>query len=252
MKLKILTIFLVLIQAIDLDATPTSLFWTNCTTSVLPTGMGHLDFDNFADVFSPHHRNAFFDPDLGFLLGVFTWKNFSAEVGIDYLAGANNPIYFNGKIGIQENKLTLRAPSFSLGVFNIGTHNHGSNKTNQNIVDVVFGKSLPGDIGGAFYAGGFSGSKAIGKNRQGFWVGFSRAFAPTKDKEGKEFNKWTFSADYASGKNEIGGGGFAFTYNFTPEIVLQAGPVWFNSIQINGHWKLSVQIGFDFPVFRTK
>lgn len=89
----------------------------------------------------------------------------------------------------------------------------------------------------------------MGKDQQGVMVGYQRLFCPEKYQGKTEYHKWIFSADYASGKNIIGGGGFAVGYYFTPDISLLTGPVWFNSKKLNGNWKWSVQIDIGFSLF---
>jgi hypothetical protein len=58
----------------------------------------------------------------------------------------------------------------------------------------------------------------------------------------REYSTWAFSADYATGKNTIGGGGVALTHYFTPDIYLETGPVWFNSRSTNGPWKWALEL----------
>jgi hypothetical protein len=234
-----------------LNATPTSLFWTNCTTDVQPEGTAHLGVDNYFTVFNRHGHGSAFPPDVGVTLGTFAWNDISMEVGVDYLGGTDDPLYFNSKVGLLEDKLFCHAPSISIGIFNAGTKTHGCNRTNQNIVDIVFGKSLPDIIGGKLYVGAFSGSKVMGK-RQGVMVGYTRSFCQEKYCDQREYDKWAFSADYASGKNTIGGGGFAISYFFTPDIYIETGPVWFNSRQFNGRWKWSIQLDCNLSVFDKK
>ncbi len=233
-----------------LEAGPTCLFWTNCTTDVLPTGTGDIELYNYFSVFNRRGHGSSFAPDVGFSLGIFSWQEWSAEAGIDYLGGTNDPLFFNAKAGIVENKLFSHAPSFSIGIFNVGTRTRTSGRTNQDIVDIVFGKALPKCIGGTFYVSGFKGNRAMGKNRAGFMVGYTIPWHPAKDCHGTEYEKWAFTADYASGKNTIGGGGFALSHYFNPNICIETGPVWFNSAKINGKWKWSVQIYIHLPIFR--
>lgn len=234
----------------NLHATPTSLFWTNCITDVEPTGKGNIDVDNYFTVFNRRGHGQSFFPDVGIVIGIFSWADLHAEAGIDYLGGADDPLFFNAKVGMEENKLFRHAPAFSLGVFNIGTRTEGPNKTNQNIFDYIFGKTLPDWIGGRLFVGGFLGNEAMGKDQQGFMIGYLRSFCPAKDCRGRDYYKWEFAADYASGKNTIGGGGFALIYYFTPTISLESGPVWFNSAEINGTWKWSVQLDINVTIFK--
>jgi len=246
-------LFLLFVTYVSLvEATPSSIFWTNCTTDVYATGTGHIDEDNYFTVFNEPGHGSSFAPDTGFEFGAFTWGDWSAEAGVDYLGGTDYPLFFNAGIAIPEDKLFCHAPSLKVGIFNSGTRYCHSNQTDQNIVDLIIGKTLPEWIGGRFFVGGFSGNRAMGKNRQGFMVAYQKLFCKTKYCDGREYYKWIFSADYASGKNTIGGGGFAIGYNFTPDIDILTGPVWFNSAKINGAWKWSVQIDISFTIFDCK
>jgi len=243
---------LLIVQGVS--ASPSSLFWTVCTTDVYDTGEGHLDEDNAFTVFNRRGHGSVLPPDTGFTLGLFTWQDIKAEAGIDYLGGCDDPLYFNGKIGVEENKLSAWAPSASLGIFNIGTHSGGRfcERTNQNIVAGVLGKSLPEPIGGTFYAGLFSGSHSMGKNRQGFMLGYNKTFCHLTDCSGKEYDRWELLIDYASGHNTIGGAGIGFLYRFCPDISFLTGPVFFNTVRYNKQWKWSIQIDITFQVFKIE
>ncbi len=245
------TTLAVVITLSVVEATPTSVFWTNCTTDVVDTGKGHFMVDNYFTVFNRRGHGQIFAPDVGVTFGIFSWNDFKIEAGIDYLGGTDDPIFFNTKIGIAEDKLFCYAPSCSIGIFNMGTRYHGHNKTNQNIVDLVFGHTLPECIGGTFCVAGFAGNRCMGKNRQGFMVSYVRTFCPATDCDGTKYNKWAFEADYASGKNTIGGGGFCIAHYFTPNVYLETGPVWFNTAKYgNGSWKWSMQVYIDFPAWK--
>ena len=239
-----------LFLASPLVATPTSLFWTLCTTDVVPTSTATVSLTDYFKIESRARPLSFSPLDIGLQFGVFSWKDIQAEAGVDYIIGrGTNDLFFNAKIRLQEKALFANAPSMSIGIFNVGTRTHGANRTNQNIVNIVLGKSLPDWIGGRIFIGAFSGSRAMGKNRQGFMVGFTRSVCTAKDEEGNEYTKWAFGADYASGKNTIGGGGCAVTYYFTPNVNLQTGPVWFNSKKINGSWNWSIQLNVNTSIF---
>ena len=132
---KILALgFSLLLNTGLVEGTPSTVFWTPCTTDVYATGTGHIDEDNYFTVFNRRGHGSSFPPDTGFELGVFSWKDLSAEAGIDYLGGTDDPLFFNIGIGLPEDKLFCHAPSFKVGFFNAGTRCHGSNRTNQNIV----------------------------------------------------------------------------------------------------------------------
>jgi hypothetical protein len=231
-----------------LQATPSSIFWSNCTTDVYTQGECHIDEDNYFTVNKLHGNGSSFPPDTGFEAGLFSVGGVDFEGGVDYFGGTNNPVYFNLGAGIKENTLFSGAPAMKMGIFDAGTKYHGSNKTNQNIVDLIFGKTLPECIGGRFFVGAFSGSKAMGKDRQGVMVAYQKQFYQAKFRDGSDYYKWILSLDYVSGKNTIGGGGVAVGYYFTPDVSILTGPVWFNSKAINGSWKWSVQIDVKFSL----
>lgn len=226
-----------------LNATQTSLYWTNANTDVVPTRLLNFDVDNYFTVFRAPSRGEFFAPDIGLEWGIFTLEDISAEVGLDYLGGFDYPWFFNGKIGMEEKKLFSNAPSFSIGFYDVGT----GGRFNFNIIDIVIGKTLPQWIGGRLFFGGFLGNHQFGKNRGGFMVGYQKAFCDAVDCCGMSYQKWVFVADYASGKNAQGGGGFGLTYYFTPRINVITGPVWFSDSEINGSWKWTVQLNFYIP-----
>ncbi len=241
--------FLFLIMTPLLQATPTSLFWTNCTTDITPTGTGQFQLNNFFTVCGSGGQGAVLNPDVGITIGLPTWKKITAEVGIDHLGGANYPIYFNGKFGMAENDLYQGALAWNIGLFAVGTRTKTSGKTNQNVLDIIFGKTVPGLMGGRIFFGGYTGSGALKGTKRGVMVGYQRTFCHIKDCNNVEYDRWVFCADWASGKNVIGGGGFALTCNFTPNIGLQTGPVFFNCKKVNGNWKWGFQLVINFPIW---
>ncbi len=220
--------------------------------------------------------------DIGLTVGVLPFEKINMEMGIDYLApgvfahpalrSMAHSGLFNAKIGTPEGAFFGSwFPAFNLGIFNVGTK---SQVSNMDIVDFLVGKTLGpfGRIhGGGYY--GNPGSVLMNKNgckpgaspmsgfacapgqggtsssdahqNAGVMVGYDYGFWPVKDKAGNEYNKWMFAADYASGKNYIGGGGFGMYHFFTKDISLLTGPVWFNDHVINGQWKWTVQLDIN-------
>jgi len=244
-------ILLLILLTTALECAPSSLFWTTCTTSIYDTGNGHVDENVFFTIFDKKGSQPFLPPDTGFEVGILTWGNLKAEIGFDYIGGTNNPFFFNAGAAIAEDKLFKHAPAFKLGFFDFGTKTRGSHRTNQNTINFIFGKTVP-VIGGTFCAAFYSGSSALGRDRRGFMVSYERDFCKTTYCDGKEYSKWEIYLDYASGKNAIGGGGAAVVYYFTPDISLLTGPIWFNSREIYGSWKWSIQAAISFPLFDPK
>ena len=96
-----------LLSLSSLSATPTSLFWTNCTTDAVAQGKYHIDVDNYFSVGNRTKNGSSFPPDLGVVAGLPTYKGLGGEVGIDYLGGVSDPLYFNGKLALQESTSLL-------------------------------------------------------------------------------------------------------------------------------------------------
>jgi hypothetical protein len=224
-----------------------------------------------------------FPTDVGLTVGVLPFEKFQMEVGIDglfpgtrvspVLRSMGSSLFFNAKMGTPEGAFFGSwFPAINVGIFDVGTK---AEVTDMNIVDLLIGKTL-GDFG-RIHGGGYYGNPGSalmhqggckngtsnvqfacsnlgapsdinrGRNQNsGGMVGYDYGFWKVKDKEGNEYNKWMFAADYASGKNFIGGGGFGMYHFFTKDISLLTGPVWFNEHAINGGWKWTVQLDINF------
>ncbi len=211
--------------------------------------MLNFGVDDYFTVFNRRHHGQMFPTDVGLTVGLFTWHQLNSEVGIDYLGGADNPFFFNGKVGLPENTWGTGSPALSLGIFGVGT----SGKTNFNVVDLVAGTTLPKRFGGGrVFAAAYIGSHTLGRNRAGYMVAYTQGFCSKKDCEGEDYKQWVLVADYASGKNVIGGGGVGITYYFTPRINIITGPTWFNDTHTNGTWKWTIQLNFLLRVFGSE
>jgi len=223
-----------------------------------------------------------FSTDVGVTVGVLPFEKLQMEIGIDgmfpgtrlnpALRSGGHALLFNAKLGVPEGALASWSPAFNVGIFNVGTQ---AQVTDMHIVDALIGKTLGsfGRIhGGGYYGnpnsvlmreGGCKPSPANpalacvtdranrgGNNGKldnvGGMVGYDFGFWKVKDKEGNEYNKWILAADYASGKNAIGGGGFGIYHFFTKDISLLTGPVWFNDHAINGQSKWTVQLDINY------
>jgi hypothetical protein len=242
------------------QATPSTTFWTPMTPDIQSYGVAHVGADNYFSIANktsdePAINNSF-ATDVGLTVGILPFEKLQMEIGVDYLGPSDYPVYFNAKIGAPEDALFKWSPALQIGIFNVGTKKNDAgqqNGTDQNIVYGVIGKTIP--YVGRFSAGPYIGNSAVLRSGtgdtqdKGFMVAFDRGFLPIKDKEGNEFNRIVFAADYASGKNAIGGGGFGLYYYFTKDISILTGPVWFNDSDINGRWKWTVQLDINIPIF---
>ena len=261
--MKSLKLFSAVVIALTLisgvaHATPSTTYWTPMTPDIQSYGVLHIGIDNYFRVASKtsDEATASFPTDLGLTTGVLPFEKLQLEIGVDYLAPSDYPWFFNAKIGAPEGALFRWSPALQLGIFNAGTKSNDANLTNgtnQNIVFGVIGKTIP--YLGRLSAGPYIGNDSVlrsstgQKEDTGFMVAFDHGFLPVKDKEGNEFNRIVFAADYASGNNAIGGGGFGLYYYFTKDISLLTGPVWFNDQGINGKWKWTTQLDINVPVF---
>ncbi len=230
-------------------ATPSTTYWTPMTLDIQSFGVVHMGVDNYFTVGKRLQDGAGgFPADAGLTLGVLPFTKLQMEVGIDYLGPSDDPFYFNAKLGAPEGALFKGAPALEVGIFNVGTK---KGVTNQNIGHVVVGKTLP--VIGRLSIGPYLGNGDVlrdgdgNKANSGLMVAFDHAFATVKGKDGDEFSRWVVAADYASGKNALGGGGFGVYYFFTKSISLLVGPVWFNDQAINGQWKWTIQLDINHP-----
>lgn len=232
---------------------------------------------------APNAQFDSFSTDVGVTVGVLPFEKLNLEIGIDALfpgtrtnaalTSIGKSVLFNAKLGTPEGAWGAWSPAVNIGIFNVGTKDE---ITNMNIVDLIIGKTL-GPVG-RIHGGGYYGNPDSALMRQGgckpvasstmsaqtaaalaciagangkldnagFMVGYDFGFWKVKDKEGNEYNKWILAADYASGKNAIGGGGFGIYHFFNKDISLLTGPVWFNDHVINGQWKWTVQLDINY------
>lgn len=284
-RIIILVLFLTLAVSGTASATPSTTYWTPATSDVQPFNVWHIGVDNYFRLSRTQEElaNGQFDSfptDVGITVGVLPFEKLNMEVGIDglfpgtrvhpALRSIGRSMLFNAKLGTPEGAFFGDwFPAINVGIFNVGTK---SELTDMNILDLIVGKSLGpfGRIHGGGYYGnpgsalmreggckagntgftscgtlGLAGAKGTLDNAGGL-VGYDYGFWKVKDKEGNEYNKWVFAADYASGKNFIGGGGFGMYHYFNKDISLLTGPVWFNDHVINGQWKWTVQLDINF------
>lgn len=220
-------------------ATPSTTYWTPDTMDIQPYGKGHITYDSYFTVGKKGSHKGDLPTDIGLTYGVLPFDKLQMEAGFDLLEPQDDPLFFNAKIGTPENTLFKNSPGLNVGIFNVGTK---KNVTDYNIVDFIAGKTLPFNLG-RFHAGYYTGnsktlrSAAGEKEANGFMVAYDKFIY--KDKV-------MFAADYASGKNTIGGGGLGLYYFFTKDIDLLAGPVWFNDRALNGGMKWTVQLDINF------
>lgn len=229
-------------------ATPSTTYWTQATMDVQGFLVPHVTVDNYFTVARKGvgSRGQAFPTDFGLTMGVLPFDKLNLELGFDWLEPTDHPLFLNAKLGIPEKALFAESPGLNIGIFGVGTETSGPGRTDQNIMDVVVGKTIPyvGRLHVAYYLGNKPALELgdSGRDHQGFMVAYDRWLI--KD-------RLMLAADYASGKNAIGGGGVGLYFFFTPQIDLLVGPVWFNDHSINGRmkWTTQLDINFDFRDF---
>ncbi len=229
----------------SVHATPSTTYWTPCTTDVQPFGKWHITYDSYFTVGKKGKEKGDFPTDVGLTVGVLPFKKLNMEVGFDLLEPTDDPLFINAKLGTPEGTLFAGSPALNVGIFNAGTK---SGVTDFEIVDFLVGKTLPHDLGrlfGGVYVGSDTLRSAEGDvESTGWMVGYDKGFCPAKRGD-REFNRFVVAADYASGKNVIGGGGVGLYVYFAPDVSLLAGPVWFNDEQLNGDYKWTLQLDIN-------
>lgn len=238
------------LAATPAHATPSSTVWTNMTLDIQAYGVVHLGVDNYSTAFrKTSSGGASFPTDYGVTVGVLPFEKFQMELGVDFIEATDNPVYFNLKMGAPEGALFDGAPALQVGLFNVGTK---KDVTDQNVVDVVIGKSFAGI--GRLSAGPYWGNEKVlvdgagRKENTGFMVAFDRGFHAVPG-PGGEFNRFVVAADFASGDNAIGGGSVGLYTYLTKDVSLLLGHVWFNDERVNGKPKWTVQLDVNLPAW---
>ena len=234
-----------MLSAATAHATPSTTYWTTAVIDVQPYKVWHLGIDNYFTVLKDDPDAGAFPTDAGLTVGVLPYEKIQLEVGVDLLetmidssTGDDNPLFFNFKFGTPEGSLFPGSPGIAAGMWNIGTE---SDVTNYNIFHAMVGKTIP-QIG-RIHIGAYSGNKDLLKSSTGeeeatgFMIGWDRWLV--KD-------KFMLAADYASGDNAIGGGGFGLYWFFAPNASMLMGPVFFNDDGVNGEWKWTTQLDVNF------
>jgi len=227
--------------ATGLGATPSTTYWTPATMDTQAPGVWHVTLDNYFTVGrnGPGEGGESFPTDVGLTYGFQVGPKLFAEAGFDALEPTDDPLFFNAKIGFPEGALGKRSPALQVGVFNIGTE---SEVTNQNILHLILGKTLPRGQG-RLHLSVYRGNEDVLHSstgeveNTGFMVAYDWWLVP---------GKFMLAADWASGKNAIGGGGIGLYTFFTKDIDLLIGPVWFNDRGLNGKMKWTTQLDINF------
>jgi hypothetical protein len=210
-----------------------------------------VTYDNYTTIAKngPARGGQAFGNDLGLTAGILPFEKLQMEVGVDWLEPTDDPFFGNTKIGYTENMLFKGAPALEAGIFNVGTK---KGVTDQDIAYLTTGHSIPGGLG-RFHLSAYLGNAKVmrssdgGLQNTGFMVAYDYGFWSKKGPDG-DYNRVVLAADFASGKNPLGGGGAGVYYFFSKDVSLLSGPVWFNDRNINGEWKWTTQLDINFGI----
>jgi len=189
-----MTVGLASLLTVAAMATPTTTYWTPAAMDIQAPGVWHITYDSYFTVShkGPGHGGESFPTDMGLTCGFrISWKALG-EAGFDVLEPTDHPLFFNAKIGYPEGALGPHAPALQIGVFDVGTK---SGVTDQNIVHLIVGKTLPrgmGRVHASIYHGraGVLRSSTGEVENTGFMVAYDRWLRP---------GKFMLAGDYASG-----------------------------------------------------
>ena len=249
---------IVFLVALAASATPSTTFWAPSNTAIQPFLVPHITYDTY--FWNKPARGATGSPiypvTTGLTMGVLPWEDLQLEVGFDMLLPASDPLLFNAKLGVPEDKLFSWQPSLAFGFFGAGTKKSTDTTlgTDFNILYAQAQHSIP-QVGGYFSVGGyyalqeklFHGSDGT-TQRSGFMGG---VVSPDVNVNLPWLLKINFAADVQTGKNVFGAAGGGIGLYFTDKIDLLTGPVYFfdaGSQPGGRQWFWTVQLDVDLPL----
>jgi hypothetical protein len=252
-----------LLAASAASATPSTTVWAPSTTYIQPFLTPHLTYDTYfrKGPIAGQAGSPLYPVTTGLTMGVLPWENLQLEVGFDLLLPSPDPLIFNAKLGVPEDKLFAFQPSFAVGIFGLGTkkstdmNNLG---TDYNMLYAQMQHTIPG-IGGFVSVGGyyslqeklFQASDGSGTQRAGFIGGIG---SPDININAPWLQKLTVTADVQTGKNAFGAFGGALNFFFTDKVSVLTGPIYFfdpGSQPGGQQWFWTVQLDIDMPLVST-
>jgi len=251
--------FALLFAATAASATPSTTVWAPSTTYVQPFLTPHLTYDTYfwKGTSAGQAGSPLYPITTGLTMGVLPWQDLQLEVGFDLLLPSTDPLLFNAKLGVPEDKLFAWQPSLAVGIYGVGTKQStaASPGTDFNILYAQVQHSIPG-VGGFVSVGGYYGlqdlllqaSDGSGTQRAGFIGGIG---SPDININAPWLQKIVISADVQTGKNVFGAFGGAVTFAFTDKISVLTGPIYFfdpGSQPGGKQWLWTMQLDIDMPL----
>lgn len=231
-----LVIFTFAFCILDLvHASPSTVYWTPCTTFVQPFLKGHITYDTY------FRTNNILPIDYGYTMGILPFKKVQMELGYDGFVPVTTPEeqhYFNAKIGTPEGELL--PVGVSAGIFSKGFK---TGVTDYDIWHFEVGKTF---AWGNMCVGAYTGNKKLLVNETGDPdnSGFMLAYTSP------QWKKFVFCFDYMSGKNSFSAWGPGLGIYFADNVCLLTGPVFPLAKTFSGGdsmmWTLQLDIDFEF------
>ena len=249
-------------------ATPSTQIWIP-STDIQGFGVGHLGIDNYFRASgiarSAPSAGATRDAnvmDIGLTEGVLPFEKIQMEVGVDYLAIANDPndnhpFSGNFKLGTPEDSICKFSPALAVGMYNIAPTQNATNAPfvtgGQNIIYALAARTLPA-IGpvpslGRISAGYYRGAKrslvdtrfdtGVSQN-QGVLLSWDRTMTEISDK------LW-LAADYMGGNNVDGAVNVGVAWNFSKNVSVIFGYDVYKEKAIAGNNTFTTQLDINFP-----
>ncbi len=250
--------FAALFAATAASATPSTTFWAPSTTAIQPFLTPHLTYDTYfwKGPTAGQAGSPVYPITTGLTMGVLPWENLQLELGFDALLPSSDPLLFNAKLGVPEDKLFPFQPSFAIGIFGVGTKASTDTElgTDYNILYAQLQHTIP-SVGGYVSVGGYYGlqDKLLkgsdgSTTRAGFMGGF---ISPDINVNLPWLLKMNVAADVQTGKNVFGAAGGGLYFYFTDKVDILTGPVYYfdPASQPGGkQWFWTVQLDIDMPL----
>lgn len=210
--------------AVAAGATPSTLVWIP-STDLQADRTWHLGIDNY---FAPPRAGVDNTPVYDFGLE-YGFAGGRAEVGLDYLTGFADPIFFNAKYRLSAE--TDTTPAVAVGAYNLGTR---AGVTDFNMVYLLASKILAPLRLTLGYCHG--NPAALGRDENMLMAGVDAVL--TAD------GKWWGAVDYQSGKNVFGALSAGVSYAFAPNVSLLVGYDWYNDRDLSDTVTTQLDLNF--------
>lgn len=209
-------------------ATASSNLWAPSTALCQSFGVPHLTYDSYfrkGPGMTSGHPSAY-PTTYGLTVGFLPFTPLQGEIGWDMILPSEDPHVVNGKLCTPESSIFSGSPAVSVGAYGMGFK---KNVTDQNILYLMFQKTLPG-VGGNLALGLYHGTnRNLFTNSDGKVVqtGIIAALvSPDVELGLKGLRKMNFLVDLQTGKNALGAWAVGTNVYFADNVSLLVGPTF--------------------------